>query len=115
MAETKKEAPAESATGKSRSRVGWLALLLGLATGGMGASLMEKAHRQKNEMADREAVALAKATQAEAIAEEALAAMEEMKLSEARRDLAERGALDESDHPHAARVFLESWFAEQCA
>ena len=66
-----------------------MALLLGLATTGIGASLIERAHRQKNEVSDREAVALAKATEAESIAAEALAAMEAMKVSQARRDLAD--------------------------
>ncbi len=89
MAETKKEAPAETASGKSHSRVGWLALLLGLATAGIGVSLIEKAHRQKNEMADRQAAALVRASEAEALTTEAFTAMEKMKLSQARRDLAD--------------------------
>ncbi|NCF93588.1 MAG: hypothetical protein GWQ05_21920 [Verrucomicrobiaceae bacterium] len=89
MAETKKEAPTETTQGMSPSRVGFVALLLGLATAGIGTSLIEKAHREKNEMADREAVAIAKAAQAEALTVKALAAMEDMKLSQARRDLAD--------------------------
>ena len=89
MAETKKEAPTETTQGMSPSRVGFVALLLGLATAGIGTSLIEKAHREKNEMADREAAAIAKAAQAAALTAEALAAMEDMKLSQARRDLAD--------------------------
>ena len=79
MAETKKEAPTETTQGMSPSRVGFVALLLGLATAGIGTSLIEKAHWEKNEMADREAVAIAKAVQAEALTVKALAAMEDMK------------------------------------
>jgi putative holliday junction resolvase len=41
------------------------------------------------------------------------AADERLSSMEARRSMAEYGAWGEPDHPHAARVILETWFAER--